>query len=200
MKLFLFATLLEAQKTLDSCRAAPIATNLYSVEEHRIGITGMGTHAALGAVMRWGAPASHIYNLGFAGALDRTLELGAFYQIEEVSKNLSLPTGLDERSRTLAASTHPPLALSTTPLKFALKRLLSSDYPLFCDELSERYRGFDLVDMEGYGVVYGAKLLNKPCTLLKVVSDFASSKGRETMREQIENLSAALRTITLTLC
>ena len=58
------------------------------------------------------------------------------------------------------------------------KRLLSSDYPIWDDELRAQLgKTHDIVDMEGYGVAKAAEVLGIPCRIKKLISDLASSGG-----------------------
>jgi adenosylhomocysteine nucleosidase len=188
MKLLLFATLSEAIGSIQRLGAREKTPSTFTYDGGLIVITGMGSMAALSAVLREGQEVDEIYNLGIAGALNPALTIGSFELIETVGKFTSLNYDLDPRSTELMEETLPRFPLKTRGL-----RLLTSDFPIYHSPTTHNLREkWDLVDMEGYGVAYGAALLKKKCILGKIVSDFASENGRELIFKNTSKLSEML--------
>lgn len=182
MRIILFATLKEAQPTLDLFEAIPIQEEIYAYKEGKIIISGMGMLAACAALAPHLAEATEIINPGLAGALDDSLELGYLATIGEVSLHLSHLNEIDPFSQQLAMKCYPPVKLGEGP------GLVTSMIPVHEGFLKTEMakRGL-LVDMEGYGVAYMARQANIPCTLLKIVSDFSR---KEAIPLLLQNFSA----------
>ena len=187
MKLFLFATHVEAAHAVALLKAREMSSNLFAIEGGKIAITGMGIAAALAATITYGLEADELWNLGFAGAVNRSLALHSLHSVKAIGKNLSFPNSLDEGSQSMAQNAYPELDINESGV-----RLISSDYPIFTRDLPPTFSTFDLVDMEGYGVAYGAKALKKRATLIKVVSDFASTGDQRLIHQEKEHLSQLL--------
>lgn len=189
MQLITFATYLEAKNFLDRIEAFPLKEkHLYKIDKGLVMITGIGSLAAASQITPYLPGCEGVWNFGLAGALKPNQPIGTIQAIKEVSKWLSFPEDIDAHSHQFGSQAHPPLTLSDKGAS-----LLSSDYPIHSprlrDELSSQ---FDLIDMEGYGIAYAAKLFDKPCTLHKVVSDFVSLDGPDLIRKHCEELSLVL--------
>lgn len=193
-QLIAFASLWEAQNTLDALDAQPLVDgHLYSFSAGKIVITGKGVVAAAVAVAKHADDVDAIWNIGVTGALHPEYSLGTVMPIQHVSKHLSLPSHLDSHSEDVAAKTSPPLTLPQEG-----RRLISSDYPIHDAALRQSLaQHADVVDMEGYGVVAAAQYAGKPCMLRKVVSDFCQSQGWQVIHQQKNTLSAQMADIVV---
>ncbi len=188
MKLIVFATLIEAKSSLLKLKAKSVEDNLYRFDEGLVVLSGVGALAACSALFRYGGECSEIINLGAAGALNPALELHSIQTISSVKKHLSFPENIDSGSRAFAMSASPLIPLENS----SGRRLLSSDFPLFTTERTQEMAECDLVDMEGYGLAFAARLLKKRLTMIKVVSDFARAGDRALLHRELERLSEIL--------
>lgn len=190
MRLILFATLGEALPTIELLRAQSEEKRLYNYAGGRIVITGYGALAALSATLKEGVFADEIWNVGLAGTLVENLPLGSIHQVSCVTK-ATLLVPHDPIASECHATHLPELSLVAEGVK-----LVTVDIPIHDEELRARLakKGM-LVDMEGYGVAYAARLLNKPVTLWKGVSDFASPGGRALIAQTKERLATHLAEI-----
>lgn len=192
MKLLLFAQYSEAEATINllKAKAQPnsqkqiwsegIIPTLYTYDDGMIVITDVGLYPAAAAVANYGPQCTEIWNLGLAGTLDDTLEIGALLPIHRIGKYIPI----DNRHRTMP-----------TDLKLGDEgpSLVSSEFPVH--EYVHRNRlaaHYDLVDMEGYAIAYMAQSLGIKCQMWKIVSDFASPGGRELIAKNKSKLSQKL--------
>lgn len=181
MKIFIFATPNEAQATIKKLNSKMIEEHVYKSGSDLIIISGIGSLAALRAVLKYGIAADEIINLGIAGSLNPNLDLGHITEISAVDKFLP-------HMDPVASKAFPPLSIQTQGLK-----LLTSDFPIHENELRKKLSpNWDLIDMEGYGIAYGALALGKKFRLVKIVSDFASENGRDLILKNIEKNSMRL--------
>lgn len=180
-RLLLFATLQEAQKTLETLHGQQETGSLYSFQGGKIVISGMGSLAAATTVANHGASFEEIWNVGIAGVLHDHLPLGAFFEVGQCRKHLSLPPSIDPHSQELSEKQHPSLSLNGSSY-----RLISSDYPIHQQATRERIseKG-ELVDMEGYGVAFAAKKMGKKCVIWKLSSDPALPGGAAMIADQL---------------
>lgn len=186
MKLLVFATEIEALPTIELLSARSIDSHCYQFEDGYLIITGMGICAAQYYVTKYllQLDCASVTNFGIVGALNHSLQLGEIYEISTVDKYVPLPKTIDLESSHFLDITAPTLHLP------GASRLLSSDYPIHDKKIKNALaQKWDLVDMEGYGVAYAAKSADKPLTICKVVSDFASDGGRALLKRQIEECS-----------
>lgn len=173
--LIVFAHPLEAKLTISSTGAKQIDDHLYAFERGKILICGMGTLAAATQTLHHGRGMDEIVNLGIAGSLRDEIEVGQTYTIQTVDKYLSMDA--DAHTTRLAKKSHPPMTVNTEG-----KKLLSSDYPIWDDELRGQLgKTHDIVDMEGYGVAKAAEVLGIPCRITKLISDRASTQGHRNL-------------------
>lgn len=179
MKLLVFATYLEAEATIQRLHAKENALNMFSFEGGAILLSGMGSHAAIAAILERGREFDEIWNLGFAGSLTHA-PLFRILSIGKVIKHV--PTSLDSYSLEIMNKAFPPLHLEGE------STLLTSDFPL-------HQKPFDraaLVDMEGYGMAFAANHLGKKCRMWKIVSDFVSQGGAALIQQNAKKLSKLL--------
>jgi nucleoside phosphorylase len=173
-KLLLFSTLEEAHETLLKHHSQPVEKDLWEYPGGLIAICGWGCENAYNSTLKYGFSVDEIWNIGIAGALKCALPLGSLHQVSSVGKS---PTTL--------------FSLSQEGL-----RLFSSDVPLHDATLRDQLaKHWDLVDMEGYGIALACHTLKKPCTLWKLVSDFASEGGSEIIRKHMSKNSKTLARI-----
>jgi nucleoside phosphorylase len=130
----------------------------YADLEMVIGVTGVGQLPA-GIVTQYiidNFRVDKIYLLGTAGGLSK-IEKGTLQKISKVSCDME---GFPEIS----------LNYSTSGV-----HLYTSNHEICSHKQKEHLakQGYDLVDMEGYGVVMAARLNGIPCEIVKVVSDHA---------------------------
>lgn len=173
MKLFITATINEAQAVIKKFNAKASSENVYSFNQGVIVISGMGSLSSLKAVLEHGKNATEIYNLGLAGSLNGNLELGQIVEVACVDKYIPFDD---------------PIAKKAFPtLGGQGLKLVTSDFPLHDAAIRKKWaEAWDLVDMEGYGVAFGAKELGKKYRLIKIISDFASENGRTLINQNIE--------------
>lgn len=152
-------------------------------------ISGMGVVAAAAVTALWVREVDEIWNFGFAGALHEGLELGKIYKVNQVGKHLSLPEEIDGVSKRIAKKLFSPISLGTDK---GLS-LVSSDYPIYDrSHLDQTFDGWDLVDMEGYGICQVADKHGVPCRLHKVVSDFADENTHQVIIQGYRSMAASL--------
>lgn len=184
-KLITFATLNEAASLIDSLQAKnSCIPNLYESDIALILITGMGILKAAIEISKKEKDISQVINLGAAGALS-TLPLFSIHPISLVGKYVEIPSYIDEYSRQFSKKLFPDISL-----KVEGKRLLSTDFPLHHPRLKDQLaQNYDLIDMEGYGVV----LSSKKVELWKIVSDFASFDGEKKIKDNLAQISWNLK-------
>ncbi len=197
MKLILFATHLEGDKTLLALDARPVDDSLYSFQGGFIAISGIGLCAAQHATSRTISLVDEVWNLGFAASLQAQYSLGSIHEISTVHKYTPATIDLDPGSQALVRASFPSLKIGDKGHK-----LLSSDHPIHDVSLKNQLREFaHFIDMEGYGIAYAAKAFGKPCRMWKIVSDFASPEGRKLIFDHQHTLSEKLATlVTEELC
>lgn len=196
--LIVFAQAAEAAASLRRLQAEPVKGEsihvwsegevpcLYRFERGWIAISSMGLHAAQMSVARYSHDCDEVWNLGLAGALNDKLPIGSLLSIGSVGKYIPVPPeSFDALTQECLAFTIPPFNLEKE-----VGCLISSDFPVH--HLEHRAclaKKWDLVDMEGYGVAYASQHLKKKCRIWKIVSDFASPRGRELIRKHKSELS-----------
>ncbi len=161
--LITFAHPLEAAPTLAALNATPIKENLYTFAHGHILITGMGPTNAAAQTAAHAPGHNEVWNLGLAGALSPTLEVGSIYSIGTLSRQ-------DHPTLTLGPGAH--LFTSPTPVWGS-----RPDTPA------------DLVDMEGYAIATAHPL---PSHLWKIVSDHTEPGGSPTLRKRLPHLAQQL--------
>lgn len=169
-RIIVFATFGEAQSSIQTLDAALQPDGTYLCEGGRIILSGMGAQAAKTAVEQFGLDVEEIWNLGFAGALKTGFAFGSMIEIVKIGKYLTEAT---------------PLLLGEGE-----GHLITSDFPIHDHAIRTHLSsGWDLVDMEGFGVATAAVEMGKKCRMWKIISDFASPGGSEMIRENMANLS-----------
>lgn len=198
--LIIFSTFAEAEPTIKRLEAKAVADeeifvcneglvpSTYAFAEGWIVISGWGIQAAQLAASKFPSQVDRIWNLGFAGSLRDHLGIGSIRQIDCVGKYIPLPGDLDEVSRDYVKKNSPILNVGQVGV-----RLISSEFPIHDVDLRKTLsEHWDLVDMEGYGIAYSAHHLKVPCTLWKIVSDFASPGGRQYIQKYRKDLALLL--------
>lgn len=186
--LLIFAQLEEAKFALEYLEAKPIHHNFYSFAYGYIAISGLGMVAAILTLAKYIEGIDHIWNIGFAGSLTDSYPIGSLHRIGQVNKYNYLPLTLDAHSHKLSQQLYPEISFPNGGVS-----LITTDFPIH-DAMLRRQLSTkaDLVDMEGYGVAAGAFAFQKPCTLWKIVSDFASPSGRSLIIKHMNTLSELL--------
>jgi nucleoside phosphorylase len=170
----------------------------YQFDHGWIVISGVGVHAAQMAVAKYAHLCDEVWNFGLAGALREGSPLGEISQITKIGKYTPLAEGsLDLRSQECLSFILPDFILEDqegcTSNCMASQRgakLISSDFPIHDPLHRDRLgKGWDLVDMEGYGIAFATAALRKKCRMGKIVSDFATPGGRELIRKHKAELS-----------
>lgn len=191
MKLLLFAHPNEARKTLEAFPTKQLREDLFAFDYGYILITGMGLYRSLFSITAFCQTYSHkiteIINLGFSASLDPNLPIGSIAPVEKVEKWIEHPP-LDQESLRIKESCAPTFTLPTSG-----KRLISVEYSIFNLESRNKLKNqADLIDMEGYSVCFANQFFKKKIIIRKVVSDLASSDGREKIKKNHIWLSALL--------
>lgn len=163
--LITFAHPLEAAPTIKTLDAKPIEDHLYTFAHGRILITGMGPDNAAAQTAAHAPGHDEVWNLGLAGALNPSLEVGSIHEIGSLSRK-------DHPTVHLGPGAH----LFTSPTPVWGKTL---DTPA------------TLVDMEGYAVATAHTL---PTKMWKIVSDHTESGGSALLKERLTTLAAQLST------
>jgi len=157
--LFVFATYLEAQ----AFEASP-----------DIFIAGMGpakVRETLTSKVFEGY--DEIWNIGFAGAMDKKLPFGSIYTVSVVGRH--------------EQEGHHKLHEEG-------KRLITFDAPLHDPKLRDLLaHQWDLVDMEGHVVAEIALANNIPCRLIKIVSDNADENTTASILDNAPKLAQLLK-------
>lgn len=185
--LIVFAQLGEAKETLTRLEAKPIRENeIYQWDRGWIALSRIGIHAAQMCVAQYAAPCDEVWNIGLAGCLKEGWSIGKLLSIESVGKYIPIEShSLDPGSHKLIGDIFTPLELEGEE-----GRLISSDFPIYDPLHRKRLEThWDLVDMEGFGVAFAAHALGKKCRMWKIISDFASSNGRQLLRTHKAELS-----------
>lgn len=165
--LIVFAHPLEAAPTLDRLRAEPLSDQLYSFEQGKILITGMGPYQAGSQTAAHATDCDVIWNLGLAGALNPSLPVGSIHTVGKISREGYDPITLGEGAHLLT---------SPTPVWGPI------DSPC------------DLVDMEGHAIASATTL---PTYLWKIVSDHTETEGRPKLQARLPTLAAHLSEVVI---
>ncbi len=183
--LVVFSTQMEAENSLDVLRCKVVEEGrLYQFKQGHVVISGWGILNASAATAEYAHLANEVWNFGICGSLQDGHQIGQLFEIKRVDKFLSFQTK-DTHSIKIAHGVFPPIELSTQGA-----RLLTSDYPIHDAKLkSQLGKEHDLVDMEGYGIAFAAKKMQKPCRQWKLVSDFSSEGGQHLIKQSMKALS-----------
>lgn len=189
MKLITFATVEEAQYTLEYFEARPISDGLYQYDLGMIAITGIGPFAAHIVATALSENVDEIINIGLAGSLNANLEVGTIHSVAKLSKYLWHPKGHEHAKKSLAGS------LPAVTLKDSGLHLCTVDWPVVEEQLVDELRTtYDIVDMEGYSVAFAANALDKKCMVYKIISDHCSSDSSAQIRSLLGDLSRSIAT------
>jgi nucleoside phosphorylase len=190
-RLIVFATKEEAKDSLELLHAQPQegSSSLYTFNEGLILICGMGMLSAAACLSRCISQVDEVWNLGIAGALHDSLEVGTVYPIHTASAYFMAPHNLDNHSKEFYHNLYPSLDCSESKGR----RLVSVAFPIHQQTSRDLLAGnYDLVDMEGYGIAHVAQSCHKPCFLWKLVSDFASEKTQGLIKLKMKHYSVLL--------
>lgn len=176
MKLLIFATLFEAEASIKALNAeATSDPDCFLYDQGKIVISGWGCYYAMMAVSKYGQDVDEVVNLGIAASL-KNHPLGHVTTIKSVSKYSSEPF----------AKSLPVLEVTDGA------HLVSFDFPVHSTDFHSKLEPYDLLDMEGYGIVFASNYLKKKVTLIKAVSDFAQEGARHLIEQNKEKLSSIL--------
>jgi nucleoside phosphorylase len=202
MKLFLFATLAEAEATVHKFKAQPVphhfihtwkdgsTPSLYSLDQGFLAISGIGVLAAQHTVSQIASKQNilEVWNLGFAGSLMDHYVHGSLFSIGTVDLYTQIPSQIDLQSQECFQSSLPSI-----PLQSEGKLLISSHFPVHSNKIRNTLsKKWNLVDMEAYGVAYACSRLKISCKIWKIISDFATQKGRNMIDNTKHELSESL--------
>ena len=184
-----FATIEEAAPLIDRIEAKQITSEPFpsfqfsyhgNAEECILFISGVGKVAAALAtqfLIQEHQP-SVIINAGICGAATNKVKVGEVYQVTEaiegdLYQEFSKPQQCD------------PLLSIWSDLPKA--RLTTRDIPVYDEQLRSQIAEWgELVDMEGAAVVRTCNLHGIPGALLKGVTDFADTDGKEDIKKNID--------------
>lgn len=171
--LFLFATLAEAQASINRFMAHQVAENVFSFGIHSIVIVGMGPQKASCTVE--GLPTCGVrwVNVGIAGSIDRSLPFGSLCRIGT--------TAFLCKER---AYDHQHIREGVDTL------LYTSPFPVY--EAPACCKQGSLIDMEGHVIAKIALQKKVPFSLLKVVSDYCSQDTTASIKKHMGELSSML--------
>ena len=185
--IILLATAQEAYhltKELEATCVCPKKTE-YDFSSGKIVITGMGSLQALSKTLQVASSEDYLLNAGVAGALNSHLEVEKAYLIESVGKYQPSKELIGNKALSFGERLFPNV--NTKDKGF---RLITSDFPFYQEALKKQcYDHWDLVDMEGYAIAYGASLLKTSLSMLKVVSDLADSNTKKAIMQNFDRLS-----------
>ncbi len=184
--LWVWATLMEAQPLIDRLNAQSTSGfpfPCYQAGTHSIVISGMGlepTETAMAWIntqSKW----NQIINCGIAGALNSQMTIGTIYRVRHSAI-------VNDASESLELSW---TALEPTASSLPEATLVSSSEPIFNRHRKQQLSEYaDLVDMEGAVIARHCLLQNRPCQILKIVSD--DSEDRELLLKNLQPLSEKL--------
>lgn len=182
MRLITFATIEEAESTLNNFNAKNIKAGLYTSDIGLLAITGIGSFAAYMYLKQMNQPYSLIVNIGIAGSLESALESGSIHPIKNLYKPLWHPKG------TYFSPLFQEINTGTDGL-----RLATLDFPLYSIK-AELAPQADLVDMEGYAIALFATQEGKECQVYKLVSDHCSEDSSLIIKNNIREYSRSIAT------
>ena len=188
--LLCFATVIEAQSTIEALAAKAHSRFVYDFEEGQIIITGWGAIAAAIATARHIKNVNEVWNLGAAGLLrHNSHSVGNIVEVGEVGRAVHIHPEVTERAQRICQSLFAPISLTGD----GNARLLSSDYPVDNNALRALHaEHFDLVDMEAYGIASAAQSEGIPCRITKIITDFADENAAQSIAETLQKSSQTL--------
>lgn len=183
--LITFATLMEAQATLDILSAELLMEkHLYKFGQGLILITGIGAISTGYTLNQYITKTQEVWSYGIAGSLGK-LNPGETVPIKKVSKHFSYPECLNHHARQFSLAANPSIELQEKGFN-----LICSDYPINHPILkNELGKSDDLVDMESYAIAYACRHSGKPLRMWRTVSDFADENASKEIRERLPELS-----------
>lgn len=188
---------MRVRRFLNFCGKRVLTGELYGV---RCGVVVCGVgkvNAAMGAqiaIDELGAEV--IINIGYAGGLNGSLEVGKMYEISHaVQYDFDLTQLNGTKIGTLDECKENFLALDALSL-YPLKKLATgdrfndslADYKLLKDVLKA-----DIRDMEGGAIAQACMHANIPCLSFKIISDAAGSGS--TTEQYLSNLALCFKTL-----
>lgn len=187
--LLIFAHESEACTTIELLNAHKIEENYFIFAKGIIVISGIGSNNALLTATKYLHHVDEIWNAGFAASLkqDSGNLVGDIYEISWVEKFIHVPDFIDDESKLLMQRSTPKLFLQNMG-----KKLITCDFPIHDQRLHAFFNQADLIDMEGYGIAIAARYFQKPCKLIKIVSDFAKNNGRSLISQYKKELADLL--------
>lgn len=201
-KLLVFAQEAEALPTIHALQALPVPDEFvmihsegvcpasYRFSQGWIILTNMGALAAAQTLSKYlyKYNVDEIINLGFAASLEKEAIMGEIHSVLSVDKHTLLPRNFDPASLRCYEALHPSFSINEKG-----KRLLTSDYPIHNQILKNKLeKKWDLIDMEGYGIAHTALTFGKKLSIYKIISDFATTGGRDLIRKHKKELAEKL--------
>lgn len=175
--LITFATLLEAQGSIDLLKATQTGKNIWQFSKGKIAITGMGMfHALFGLIkaLEHQKPLA-IWNLGFAADL-KGRKIGTIVEINSLCRPI-LSIQCDKMTKEIHSECYPEILLNQSR---SGDKLVTVDAPIHRIKEKKRCALFaDLIDLEGYAVASFAHFHQIECRVIKIASDFAQRGGRK---------------------
>lgn len=191
--LLIFATLAEAQTTVDESAATPLNSRLWQSLAFDILICGMGSHEALYYLQQTLSQGSYsrLINAGCAASLQHGARQGEVFTVQRVEKILE-QLAPHPHAKKLFEQLYPPYNLELFP-HYAGKVLGSVDCPVHQVSFSNHLSGhIQLLDMEGYTLAWLAKQWALPLSMIKYVSDFGNSEGPVMLKQELKVASEKL--------
>jgi adenosylhomocysteine nucleosidase len=193
----IFATAAEAQPFLQQTCARPIDREpfaLYTAELFRAKspcltiISGMGkVAAAVAAHSLIGIHhARRLINVGLCGALADSGEWG-------IGKVVCITSAMEGDREELGQTPTPQACTSEGFADLPPARLITCDRPVFDLARKQELAALgEVVDMEGAAVARVAAMFERPCSLIKGVSDFAEGPDRRRLAQNLAGVSLRL--------
>lgn len=185
-RLIYFATEREAAATRRLLNAQrEIAPGLYSCEQGYVRVGGMGILAAACGALLGSTHWEELWNFGIAASLSPDFPVETRVVVKSVQRPGWFPDGLETRSKEWYERLFPTLHLTEKG-----GRLVSCDFPVHQPHLADSLRASsDLLDMEGYGVVFSARQLGRRCFVGKWVTDSANVQGPGEIQRLLDRAS-----------
>jgi len=165
--------------SVNKVKAYSNKTALYKSEGHDILITGVGPIMAQRTLTAYldEYPTDHILNIGTAGMLSPSLELGELYHISST---------LTENEDSISLHVlNDKLTESCLSVRRSINDSVTRD-------ASHKKHGAGLADMECYTFASIAKEKNIPMSAMKITTDFADCETTDMFKKQIEQSAKKL--------
>lgn len=185
-RLIYFATEQESESTLQMFHAEKLADQrLYACSQGYVLIGGMGILATACAIAGVKEEWDEVWNFGIAATLSERYPVQTRVIARSAQRASWLPHGLEQRSKEWYQQLFPVINVQEEGV-----RLVSSDYPVHQPHLALDLSTYaDILDMEGYGVAFAARQLNRPCFIGKWVTDSVTQEGPLAIQKLLKEAS-----------